>query len=120
MRDPQLPFVPTRLLRRPDNDVTLHVSMARFMALRRGESIRAIINARGIPRASLEAPIGRLIFAQTTTSSRFARGMIKPALRISVRQSVCIILFAIGRCQSTAEVFVAYSLTPSNSRMSPY
>ena len=63
---------------RHDKDMTIYCAMCGAKAVGRAESIRAIITARDLPDASIDALIGRMGFAKTTTSDRFPRGSLKP------------------------------------------
>ena len=62
----------------PANGMSLRISLAQSKALRWADSILVFLRNRNIPHAALEALIGRLNFAQSTTFNRFARGLLKP------------------------------------------
>ena len=62
----------------PANGMSLRISLSPAKAARWADSIMAYLRDRFLQHAALEALIGRLNFAQSTTFNRFARGVLKP------------------------------------------
>ena len=62
----------------PANGMSLRISLAPAKAAKWADSILNFLRQRFLPHSALEALIGRLNFAQSTTFNRFARGMLKP------------------------------------------